>query len=335
MKAIAFTAMILAGCAMPARAQQKPVSKAATPRKKIEPIPDFSVLTAFMDALLDLKGAVAAGVIRQDYQRKLQTATGESLKAEARLPDTPGSVRRCFELYNYVLFDYQTSIWKWDDLLWWQNHKSDSGGTISDRLRRVIESVDDLQREYRLLEQENTGIDSKQRRLETVQKESVSATEVSAARKDAIIIEDAKGKWLAAQRRLGQERLDIERHLHELLLSERQRQSQSGARIAKLQAQTYEQRLEALVGTLTDDESARGMAAVNEEIEEVKNTMADFQALAEADAKLKQISLPQSSTDNGGVQDRISMSEALLRQSWSEADHALDEARACTKAKLD
>jgi hypothetical protein len=71
--------------------QKATAAKKATPAKKAEKRTepaDFSVLTAFKDALLDLKGAVEVGVNRQDYQRKLQTATAESLKAKDRLPDS-------------------------------------------------------------------------------------------------------------------------------------------------------------------------------------------------------------------------------------------------------
>jgi hypothetical protein len=56
---IASLAIILSGFAVPVEAHQKPVSKATTANKKIVPVPDFSVLTAFKDALLELKGAAA------------------------------------------------------------------------------------------------------------------------------------------------------------------------------------------------------------------------------------------------------------------------------------
>jgi hypothetical protein len=117
---VIFVAIIFAGCAVPVEAQQKPASK-ATIAKKTTPAPDFSALVAFRDSLLDLKGAVEAGVNREDYQRKLQTAVGESLKADARLPDgeedKPGTVKHCFAAYRIALFDYQISAAKWSQLL--------------------------------------------------------------------------------------------------------------------------------------------------------------------------------------------------------------------------
>lgn len=53
-------------------AQQKPQPQKAAPKagkaaKKIEPAPDFFLLTSFRDALLELKAAVETGVDRQDY----------------------------------------------------------------------------------------------------------------------------------------------------------------------------------------------------------------------------------------------------------------------------
>jgi hypothetical protein len=53
-----FVVIIFAGHAVPVDAQQKPVSRTGTAKQKVS---DFSVLTAFVDALLDLKGAVDGG----------------------------------------------------------------------------------------------------------------------------------------------------------------------------------------------------------------------------------------------------------------------------------
>jgi hypothetical protein len=115
---IGVSAIILAGLTVPVRGQeapQKPVSKAATAKPK--PAPDFSVLTAFKEALLDLKGAVEVGVNREDYQHKLQAATGESLKAEARLPDGKSRVRSCLLSYQLVLSAHKLAAQQWDLLL--------------------------------------------------------------------------------------------------------------------------------------------------------------------------------------------------------------------------
>jgi hypothetical protein len=89
----------------------------AIAKKKIEKL-DYSVLTTFKDALLDLKGAVETGVNREDYQHKLQTAAGERLKAKDRLPDGDSNpVRVRFFCYGIVLAHYDLAAGYWDLLL--------------------------------------------------------------------------------------------------------------------------------------------------------------------------------------------------------------------------
>ena len=125
----------------------KQPQKAATAKKKIGPA-DLSVLTAFKDALLDLKGAVEVGVNRQDFQRKLQTATGEGLKAEDRLPDDedkPGIVRRCFNSYSHALSQYKIAAIKWDLLLWLRERSIHPPGHED----RISEAEADLQTSWR------------------------------------------------------------------------------------------------------------------------------------------------------------------------------------------
>ena len=70
---IVLVANIIAGSTMPVRGQdarQKPASKTPAATKKTVTAPDFSVLAAFKDALLDLKGAVDVGVNREDCRGK-------------------------------------------------------------------------------------------------------------------------------------------------------------------------------------------------------------------------------------------------------------------------
>jgi hypothetical protein len=114
---IALIAIILTACPVLVEAQRNTV--------KTKVVADFSVLTAFRDALLDVKGAVEAGVNRQDYQRKLQTATAESLKTETRISvhaDKRVSadnyiVQSCFLRYNDALSSYKLAAAQFDSLI--------------------------------------------------------------------------------------------------------------------------------------------------------------------------------------------------------------------------
>jgi hypothetical protein len=137
----ALIGIILTGCIVPMEAQQK------TAKKRFVPIADFSVLMPFQDALLDLKGAIEAGVNRQDYQRKLQTATGESLKAKARLPDDedkPGIARHCFNSYGHVLRQYEIARIHWDQMLWMREHKYEHDASeLEARLQKSWSDADD------------------------------------------------------------------------------------------------------------------------------------------------------------------------------------------------
>jgi len=107
-----FSAQVFAQTHLPVTAKQKPV--------------DYSALTALKDALLDLKGAVEVGVSRQDYQRKLQAATSEGLKADERVPDTcPSTIAGAscralvyrFNCYYAALSKYKLAASEWDILI--------------------------------------------------------------------------------------------------------------------------------------------------------------------------------------------------------------------------
>lgn len=107
---VVIVAIIFAACTVRMEAQRKTV------KKKTEPV-DFSVLTAFKGALLDLKGAVEVGVNREDYQRKLQTATGISLKTEDQVSGDNDSVQLCFLAYKNALSSYKFAAVRFDFLI--------------------------------------------------------------------------------------------------------------------------------------------------------------------------------------------------------------------------
>jgi hypothetical protein len=152
-KGIAFVAVIVAGWIVPAEAQQKAESKTVAAKKKSadtaktqSAVPDLSMLSPFRNALLDLKAAVEVGVSREDYQRKLQTAKAEGLKAEARLPDDddtkPGIVRQCFMSYQLALLTYQRATSQWDILL--TNRRGNAEGLPGYDDAVVSKAEDDL-----------------------------------------------------------------------------------------------------------------------------------------------------------------------------------------------